>query len=790
MPIRKIPQLLIKHYLLRYSLPNRMARYRALSRWKWLKASLDEIKDEVFPPQESPNFSNDSASSGLPISKGIQPEHPYYSLRYRCTTDNPLSCPNALIGTSKNSRTSICSLCKFPAVLPEDTKIIGRRGSYRITHYQGRRGIGRLYAGVQIGSEQPVAIKEYLLPQRYFPTLDERRQRQGSFLSVAGLNLADGRSQDLRVITPIEAIANDQEERCYLVTHPHNTSPSLNFLLTQRPAFSSSEVRIVLDQVLQTLILLHQQKFSLPAGEVQVGLTHSNLQLESLLQVVQGQHFYIYLTDLLLWEQTFNPAQVETRMGSVSDGLLQEGSFHQESVQKDLVDLGTLAFYLLTGRTTNTTGLRLDPRFDYQWPPVYPPLKQFILQLIQPDDLQSSAFASAEEARKALLRIPPEPIQVPTAIEVVPEKIRPRRRFSRYLALFIAALLIAVLGGLAWVLLRQAAVTNANDAPPVCCFAEVGAVPTGRFTHVSITGDAWSRFLQHRFSNQSQTDSTVLQALSEAQATLTLTHQPAVSVEAAIEQLRSGQLDFAVLPVDADLPNDLGAETIAYDGLAVFVAFNYKGRSRGLPDALSGQITLQELRQLYTQNLRDWDNLRRAKLNDELLVNLYLPEDRSALYLFEQKVLQSNRAIAQFRSLQSPLQTLPTLEMLRSIIRDFEIHGIGGIGFAPLSTVFGQCSIYPLAIQAPRQAPKQPLVLETGQPISPDTDLCDRKGSYQPEGDLFRTGVYPLAYPISVVYLRDNRRPPVGLKFVELMRTTEGQALLSQAGFIPVRPAP
>jgi hypothetical protein len=124
--------------------------------------------------------------------------------------------------------------------------------------------------------------------------------------------------------------------------------------------------------------------------------------------------------------------------------------------------------------------------------------------------------------------------------------------------------------------------------------------------------------------------------------------------------------------------------------------------------------------------------------------------------------------------------------MLRSILQDFEQNDVGGIGFAPLSEVFGQCSVYPLALKADDQPPMQALALTfTETPIDPRVDLCDRKGGYVIDADQIRTGAYPLAYPLVVVYLRDNSRPNIGAKFAELLRTTEGQTFLGQLDLVP-----
>jgi ABC-type phosphate transport system substrate-binding protein len=103
-----------------------------------------------------------------------------------------------------------------------------------------------------------------------------------------------------------------------------------------------------------------------------------------------------------------------------------------------------------------------------------------------------------------------------------------------------------------------------------------------------------------------------------------------------------------------------------------------------------------------------------------------------------------------------------------------------------MSQVYGQCSVYPLALREDGRQYVQPLVLNTTEAITPATNLCDRKGAYFPNPEVFQNGTYPLAYEIIVIYPQDNSRVPVGQKFAELMQTVEGQQLIREAGLVPI----
>ena len=281
----------------------------------------------------------------------------------------------------------------------------------------GRQGNGRLYMAIQLGSNQPVVVKEYLLPQPYFNPAASRQQKT-AFKNLAGLSLADGRIQDFRLVQPLDAIADDLQERCYLILDERAAYPTLSRYFSHG-SLTNAEVRWVLNQVLQTLEFLHDQKFRLPSGQTQTGIAHGNLSLHSLLigsenepdvslqsdgiqngglsssNLSNGNQAsrlldaacFIYLCDLALWERLFDPVMLNVPPASTA---------------QDLVDLGYVAFYLLAGRTRTATGQLLDPRNREHWQTADPFLKGFILRLMGLD----VPFESAEVARRELARSP------------------------------------------------------------------------------------------------------------------------------------------------------------------------------------------------------------------------------------------------------------------------------------------------------------------------------------------------------------------------------------------------
>ena len=221
---------------------------------------------------------------------------------YNCSYNAPLSCDRPLETAQQIKGAKFCLECGFPATLPMEAEIKGNRGSYQVTKFLGVRGSGRLYAGVQLKNREPVIIKEYLLPSRCF-NQDEALKRKETFKRVGGVNLADGRQQNFRLIQTWEAIADEKGERCYLITKDTEPSQTLGQYLIAQGAMKAPQVREFLNQALQTLIFLHTQKLRFPSNQVLHGLEHGNINLDSILiKLDNPQFFLIYFCDLAKWE--------------------------------------------------------------------------------------------------------------------------------------------------------------------------------------------------------------------------------------------------------------------------------------------------------------------------------------------------------------------------------------------------------------------------------------------------------------------------------------------------------
>ncbi|MEE3718874.1 substrate-binding domain-containing protein [Tumidithrix elongata RA019] len=705
---------------------------------------------------------------------------PLYT-KYRCIEGNPFRCevPRETVEEDPNNR--YCLKCQFPAILPPEAKLRGRDGIYQIENYIGCRGQGRIYEATNLNDGLSVVLKEYVIPDRDFSP-DETKLCKDSFEQLAGISLADGRVQDFRLITPSEAIADPKEERCYVISdHPAADAPTLASYLAGYGAMNNWQVRQFLSQTLQTLESLHGQKYTLRSGIVQQGLPHGNLSFYSLLIKPNLQGFYIYLTDLALWEHRFNSP------------LAQPAIY---SVNRDLEDLGYIAFYLFRGGIVDLDNrIYLDPNVEEHWiPSVQPALKTFILNLIGIGPIK---YESAEIARRALLKLPVErAIDLPPLEDVEPE-VKPKKKRRWLRTAIVAGLVLLLLLLLGWWLsnLLKPRPSLSNEALP-CCIEQVSGIPAGKFTYTAEKNATWSYVLLQ--DNLIAKGTTLETELQKRQPKMQLSFQPVLSAVDGIKKVKDQETEFLVTSLIGDLGTDLVYKEFAYDGLAVFVAFSYADRAKSLPTALKGQITFAQLKQIFTGQILNWKQLG----GPDLPIKLYIPTDEESVRIFEQRILKDREAIESFRQMIkqnvptrsllddtttegiTPLQTFDTF---RQVIRDFEDRNIGSIAFGSISRVFGQCSVYPLALADGNGSPVAPLIKTNGEPVTPTTDLCNDKGSYNPDAIAFVTQHYPLSYQLAVVYPRDNRRDPVGERFAAILKTDEAQKLLQKTGLIPLQ---
>jgi hypothetical protein len=726
--MKKIPEILLRQFLLRYPIQVRLNWVAYLGKYAWLKTILDEIRPELFPAKPEV-----LAQEVVPLTPAPDPE--------------------------------ILELL-------QRSEIQGKVGYYQVLSYLGPRGHGHLFKGIEVKSQRPVVIKEFLLPRSQF-TKVEALQRQQSFRQLAGIQLTDGRMQEFRVMQPLEAIADSTSyERCFLVTGDRDALPTLRQRLQSGASFTPEQIRDLLSQILQSLNFLHYQKFTLPSGAIQVGLIHGNLSLDSLLwREVNGQAF-IYLCDLRLWEKWFTTSRSRELLGD------RPIAVKPETIQEDLKAVGQIGSVLLAD--ANLAGANLAGANTQA--SIVRPMQQILA------DLQAAGYESADKARQELLRLAtrsPAEIAGFEALSSPPVK----DTAPGLTPLLVMGGLGLLAAGIALLPRLHAAEARATVMISNCCVKEVSAIPAAAYRYTAVQGGTWATVLNNR--NLLGRGQGLVDVLAREQPKLQLEFMPSQSLQAVYQQIEQGAMDFAVVPVVDELPPGLLGEAIAYDGLATVVSFSYSQRQKGLPAALGGQLNLRQVQALYAGDLATGGgNLGQSgflgqgqNLGELPFGQRYVTQNPEAIAIFEQKVLR-NRPLSQL----GLVKKLPAIDLLRRIIRDFEERQMGSIGIVTLSEAWGQCSVYPLAVAQEPHAAVQPLVLSDGQVVTPETDLCNSKGAYGPDRDKIQRRVYPLSYPIMVIYPRDNRRSAIAKKFVEMMRTLEGQRLLQAAGLVPLTP--
>lgn len=722
--------------------------------------------------------------SSTPLKYQEPTNDPYYP-EYQCKTNDALGCYYPQQTIQQTPQAKFCLGCGFSVPLPENREIRGRKGLYQTGTLLGKRGMGRLYRGIQKNEHQPIVIKEFLLPNRCFKNLEDVQQRQATFVRVANITSADGRDRDFRLIIPTEAIADEQERRCYLITKSDlETLPTLGNYLSSHGAMTSEQVKLLLDQILQTLEFIHGQKFQFGSGQIQDGLVHGNINLNSLLIYQSNQQdFFVYLTDLLLWEYLFYRPETPIPPKTITD---------------DLVAVGEIGFTMLVGQTN------LDPLNDLHWPTVEPALKQFILQLLG----LNSSFQTATSAREVLLKLPKAKTDDPHKLNIEEDiDDHKRRGWLPWIIAPAMMVLVVVVGSVVYRTLNHKT-SNIAQKVLIPTIEEIN-VPNGNFTYtLEQQGTANYVFLTPLISTQiPNVRINLIDELQQKKQELTLQEIWAQDQSQAINKVTQGIANFAIVSQMQSLsPNSVESETIAYDGLWIIVPFSSEQREKGLPKALRGKITFDQVRDLYTGKIDNW----KALGGPDLEVKLYAPTEPSLIQLFEEKVLQDEAAIATFRDLikERKIEQKETFTTLIALQSEFEKLQIGGISFGLSSKIFGYCSAYPLALQVKSESAlitflKRILFLESeqaqqpitersnNQPINPSTNFCKGKGAFKLAQEKYRTQEYPLSFPLVVLYPRDNRDEPayqIGRKFAQMLTTEEGQKLLQETNLVPLQP--
>lgn len=658
--------------------------------------------------------------------------------------------------------------------------LVGRRGKYQVELLLQEGEQLRIYRGIRAVNNTPVLIKEYWLTDF---NSREVRQAKEKLERLDSLSFRSGGVQDFRLVVPSDTFIDQATKRGYVITtYASEDRLSLHDYLIQeqrkgKVGLPPLEVRQILAQVLQTLWFMHNHPVRFSDGAVQRGIAHGNLTLDSLLRVPNSSsnganniQFYIYVNDLGIWKEPFQHA---SQVIPTTDT--------NQLARRDLTSLGIVGFYLLVGETAGYPDRFSDPKAHPNWSEIPDqPLKAIIRQLLGLNHPHS--FNNADEVRQALERSAVVVEQTPDSTEPDVDQTVDNRWWFVLVALLTLLLTVGMVR-LGWQLLTQIWPNPGDKIEQMLpggspSRLEGVEVPDGSFQYG--VSDSWRDALGRGRVSANQTFAATLTErdprFGRYQEDNRLPHDD----PALLDKLQTGQIDFILGTWDASTQAELKHEIVAYDGVVIFVAFSDPVRQRNIAKALRGKLSFRDLQALYA-DASEW---RLPNSLKEMNTKRYAPDDKIAIELFEQEVLQRQPLIESFRNvLNISIEQQNINTMVGNILQDFENRDTVGIGFGRLSKILGQCSVYPLAIGRSGQE-VQPITAD-GKAITPDFDLCDLKGGYAPDDDLFTKGRYPLIYPLSVIYMPQKEQ--TAQAFIQALQTDEGQCLLTEAGLVPIR---
>ncbi len=410
-------------------------------------------------------------------------------------------------------------------------------------------------------------------------------------------------------------------------------------------------------------------------------------------------------------------------------------------------------------------------------------LKPFLLRLIG----LGTPFASAEAARQALLQMPKES-QVSSVTQFVRNEDTQKSFKNRLIWLGLLALIL--LGGGIWYYFWG---RNPKSDPELYTiwakllmnFSVVENIPSGKFTYTGEKASTWSYILTQPVDDNKPLKDILTKPKPDAQAIFN--YEPVLSQNEqnplqSIVEVQTDKKDFAITSLADDITDKLEKKQVAYDGLLVYVDFSKQGSV--LANGLGGKISLEQLRQIFTKKITNWQQID-AKLPN-IDIKPYAPTEPEAIRKFQEIVLKNDpQAKADFEAV-SKVETSKIQNQIRTEILAGQTPGI--ISFGILSKTWAQCSGYPLAIIDGDKQQSQPLFQRRERrSIKPSDNICQHDDYFF---DVKTFQGYPLGYPVYVVYPKDNSRPRAGSTFSELLTTRQGQCLLSKVGLVPLQPIP
>ena len=298
-----------------------------------------------------------------------------------------------------------------------------------------------------------------------------------------------------------------------------------------------------------------------------------------------------------------------------------------------------------------------------------------------------------------------------------------------------------------------------NTRDYISDFASVQNVPSGEFVHGGSA--AWTLIYRN-------IDRALQAARPEFKLRYTLPASGIPSSREAIRMLLDNQLVFANSsdPLDSEIYQKALQQgytlieiKVAVKGIAIVVH----------PDLNIPGLTLAQLKDIYTGKITNWNQVGGPNL---AIIAYSLPvKDSGTAEFFEHFVMED-------LPFAENVTFVPTTTRAMHRVAD----NFGSIYYGSAPVVIGQCTIKPLPIGLNSDE----LIPPYQEPLVPPSDCPGRRN--QVNLTAMQTGQYPLLQPLFVVVKNDNQvNEQAGEAYANLLLTDQGQELIRQAGFIPIR---
>lgn len=231
-----------------------------------------------------------------------------------------------------------------------------------------------------------------------------------------------------------------------------------------------------------------------------------------------------------------------------------------------------------------------------------------------------------------------------------------------------------------------------------------------------------------------------------------------------IKMLIEGQLDFSQSSRELKVEEikeakqrgfTLEQKDVALDGIALFVN----------PDLFQQgvrKLTLQQVQKIFIGEIQNWNQLGGPNL--PIVPFSRNPLDGGTPEFFNQAVLEGKKFGLNVRIVRD------TTKAIRSVASNK-----GGIGYGTAPQVINQSTINALKLAKDNDSPA----------VSPcATDACQSINQIN-----FRDDSYPLTRKLFVIIKLDGGiDQKAGKAYTKILLTDEGQKLIKDAGFVPIRP--